>query len=505
MMTWKLKIKLNKLKKKNKLANKVCDILYYKRYKKSNDSDIVEYDLKSFSDGEEVSNFILQYYDKKGKFTDDERSLRLYYGSLYNTNKIIKEWHIKNLSLYIELRNEVIKAQLYDITMLETIFYAVFNVFNKEKDIAAAAAKAAEEAANAANIDEEDEASEEAKAAKAAAKASDEAANAANAAELALIKALLDLIKAIRNGFITNYEKIKFIDDDNKALADILYQNLLKIKKIALKLNKLIEEEIVNKPELKLNEKNRGTLNKSNENILKIISEIDDTITTLLSQIKKDLEMQDRDDDKADEMELDEAEEAKEAEEAQLIKNIEHFLSIINIELKVLNPLKQLDIFKEACKFYNKGFTGKEQIELDKAKKEQEEELNAKGKKSTKLVLKCRKLQEKYKKMVAAEKKIIKFEKNEIFREDNIGEYPNKNDSFRIFMKEKMEYLNILFEILCNNKNISSLIKSLKTLKKEEDKTDLEIYLDFGSENILDKDSGTFVDNSYMDPPSTNS
>jgi hypothetical protein len=72
-------------------------------------------------------------------------------------------------------------------------------------------------------------------------------------------------------------------------------------------------------------------------------------------------------------------------------------------------------------------------------------------------------------------------------------------------MKEKMEYLNILFEILCNNKNISSLIKSLKTLKKEEDKTDLEIYLDFGSENILDKDSGTFVDNSYMDPPSTNS
>jgi len=60
-------------------------------------------------------------------------------------------------------------------------------------------------------------------------------------------------------------------------------------------------------------------------------------------------------------------------------------------------------------------------------------------------------------------------------------------------MKEKMEYLNILFEILCNNKNISSLIKSLK---KEDDITDLGIYLDFGSENILDKDSGTFVDNS---------
>ena len=58
----------------------------------------------------------------KDNFTDDERSLRLYYGSLYNTNKIIKEWHIKNLSLYIELRNKVIKAQLYDITMLETYF-----------------------------------------------------------------------------------------------------------------------------------------------------------------------------------------------------------------------------------------------------------------------------------------------------------------------------------------------------------------------------------------------
>jgi hypothetical protein len=60
-------------------------------------------------------------------------------------------------------------------------------------------------------------------------------------------------------------------------------------------------------------------------------------------------------------------------------------------------------------------------------------------------------------------------------------------------MKEKMEYLNILFEILCNNKNISSLIKSLK---KDNDKTDLEIYLDFDSENILAEDSDTFVDKS---------
>ena len=108
------------------------------------------------------------------------------------------------------------------------------------------------------------------------------------------------------------------------------------------------------------------------------------------------------------------------------------------------------------------------------------------------IVLKCKKLQEKKKKMDAAIKKKDRFEKFEIFK-DNATEYPNKNDSFIIFMKEKMEYLNILFEILCNNKNISSLIKSLK---KEGDEKGLEIYLGFDSENILDKDSGTFVDNS---------
>ena len=189
---------------------------------------------------------------------------------------------------------------------------------------------------------------------------------------------------------------------------------------------------------------------------------------------------------------------AKAEAEAQLIKNIEHFLPIISIELKILNPLKQLDIFKEACKFYNKGFTRKEEEELAKAKQDADDAAKKKGK-TPKLVLKCKKLQEKKKKMDAAIKKKKRFEEFEIFK-DNAAVYPNKNDSFIIFMKEKMEYLNILFEILCNNKNISSLIKSLssliKPIKKEDDDKTTDLYLGFDSENILDKDSGTFVDNS---------
>ena len=458
----KIRKKIDEIKlKKNKLADKVCDILYLKRYKKSNDdSDFVEYDLESFSDSEAVSNFISQYYNKKDNFTDDERSLRLYYGSLYNTNKIIKEWHIKNLSLYIELRNKVIKAQLYDITMLETIFYAVFNVYNKNKDIAA------------------------------------EAVN----------KALFDLINAIKKGLITNHEKASL--HDNKAFFDILYQNLLEIKKIVLKLEKLenIQEGILAEIKSLISYNDKILLPKllerdhdaKKEQYQKEGEDKMDLEEAAAAKAAEDLIMQEA-------AEAAEAGEVKEAEkeEAKLIENIEDFLSIINIELKVLNPLKQLDIFKEACKFYNKGFTEKEEADLNAAKEKAKD--NAKGKgKGSKLELRSKKLEEKVKKMNAAKKKIERFEKFEIFK-DNIGEYPNKNDSFRIFMKEKMEYLNILFEILCNNKNISSLIKSLKTLKKEEDKTDLGMYLDFGSENILDKDSGTFVDNSYMDPPSTNS
>ena len=62
----KIRKKIDEIKlKKNKLADKVCDILYLKRYKKSNDdSDFVEYDLESFSDNEAVSNFISQYYNE---------------------------------------------------------------------------------------------------------------------------------------------------------------------------------------------------------------------------------------------------------------------------------------------------------------------------------------------------------------------------------------------------------------------------------------------------------
>ena len=151
-------------------------------------------------------------------------------------------------------------------------------------------------------------------------------------------------------------------------------------------------------------------------------------------------------------------------------------------------------------KFYNKGFTKKEKGELEAAEKAAAEKAAKNKGKSQKVDIKCKKLQEKHKKMLAAKKKIDRLEKFEIFK-DGAAEYPNKNESFRIFMKEKMEYLNILFEILCNNNNISSLIKSLKN--EEDDETNLK-YLAFGSENILGKDSGTFVDISYMDPPSTN-
>jgi len=161
------------------------------------------------------------------------------------------------------------------------------------------------------------------------------------------------------------------------------------------------------------------------------------------------------------------------------------------MELKILNPLKQLDIFKQTYKFHNKGFTKKELTELETAEIVAKEA--AKNGKCPKLVLKCKKLQEKKKKMDAAKKKIDRLEKFEIFK-DNAAKYPKKNESFIIFMNEKMEYLNILFEILCNNKNISSLIKSLK--KEEDNKADLKIYLDFDSENILDENSGTFVDSS---------
>ena len=146
-------------------------------------------------------------------------------------------------------------------------------------------------------------------------------------------------------------------------------------------------------------------------------------------------------------------------------------------------------------KFYNKGFTKKEKGELEAAEKAAAEKAAKNKGKSQKVDIKCKKLQEKHKKMLAAKKKIDRLEKFEIFKDD-AAVYPNKNESFRIFMKEKMEYLIILFEILCNNNNISSLIKSLKN---EDDETNLK-YLAFGSENILGKDSGTFVDISDLHP-----
>ena len=275
----------------------------------------------------------------------------MYYGSLYNTNKIIKEWHIKNLSLYIELRNKVIKAQLYDITMLETIFYAVFNVYNKNKDIAA------------------------------------EAVN----------KALFDLINAIKKGLITNHEKASL--HDNKAFFDILYQNLLEIKKIVLKLEKLenIQEGILAEIKSLISYNDKILLPKllerdhdaKKEQYQKEGEDKMDLEEAAAAKAAEDLIMQEA-------AEAAEAGEVKEAEkeEAKLIENIEDFLSIINIELKVLNPLKQLDIFKEACKFYNKGFTEKEEADLNAAKEKAKD--NAKGKgKGSKLELRSKKLKKK--------------------------------------------------------------------------------------------------------------
>ena len=443
----------NVIKSKNKLAGKVCDILHNMKLKKPIAApDYVEYDLEPFEHSDEVSKFISQYDEPK---TYEEKSVRLYYGSLYNTDKIIKEWHIKNLSLYIELRNKVIKTRLYDITMLETIFDAVFNVFNENNVIA----------------------------------------------KEALNKALLDLINAIKEGLITNYIKTRL--SDNKAFADILYQTLLEIKKIALKLEKkrksIPEDKLDKNTDEKLDEMRkikRYIELRMSEEFPKLFEEDQEMEEADKAELKSNLI------EEARKIEVEETEAAAEAKaeaeaaaeakaeaktEEQLINNIDYFLPIISIELKILNPLKQLDIFKEAWKFYNKGFTKKETAELDTAKKAAAEK---KGK-CPKLDFKCKKLQEKHKKMDAAEKKIKRFEKFEIFKDDPV-EYPNKNESFIIFMKEKMEYLNILFEILCNNKNISSLIKSLKN-DEVDDKTNLK-YLAFGSEKILDKDSGTFVD-----------
>ena len=482
--------------KKNKLADKVCDILLHnmKNKKPIAALDYVKYDLASFSDSAVVSNFISYYQTKKDDYTAGERSLRLYYGSLYHTNKIMKEWHIKNLSLYIELRNKVIKTRLYDITMLETIFDAVFNVFNENKVIA----------------------------------------------KEALNKALLDLINAIKEGLITNY--IKPLLSDNKASADILYQNLLEIKKIALKLEKKLKRitivdtntaekldemrKIKRYIELHMSDdfqqlfKDAEAEAKAKAAAAAGIDEVDDegegdlmeaeaTEATeaaakaeaeaeLIKNLKSNLLASVAANKLTAEAAAAEAEaeaeaaaaaKATEATEAELIKNIEYFLYCIDIELKVLNPLKQIDIFKDALKFYNKGFTKKEKGELEAAEKAAAEKAAKNKGKSQKVDIKCNKLQEKHKKMLAAKKKIDRLEKFEIFK-DGAAEYPNKNESFRIFMKEKMEYLNILFEILCNNNNISSLIKSLKN---EDDETNLK-YLAFGSENILGKDSGTFVD-----------
>ena len=485
------------IKSKNKLACKVYDILLHRKSKQPiAELDYVEYDLEPFKYSDTVSNFISQYHRNNGEYS--EKSVKLYYGSLYNTDKIIKEWHIKNLSLYIELRNEVIKTRLYDITMLETIFDAAFNVFNEKA-----------------------------------------------AAKEALNKASLDLINAIKEGLITNY--IKTRSRYNKAFVDISYQTFLEIKKIALKLEKKlnsIQDNLDEKTKNKLTDmtKTKRYIERhiidDDDNMEVVVAaeeateaaaeeaateaakkEADELIKKLESYLSKDkekmeteeaAEKMEAEEEAAEKMEAEEeaaektaaetaeaaekaAEEAKKKEEEALIKNIEYFLYIINVELKILNPLKQLDIFKEACKFYNKGFTKKEENELNTvaAAAAAAADVTKKGK-PPKLILKNKKLQEKKKKMDAAKKKIERFKKFEIFK-DNTVEYPNKNDSFIIFMKEKMEYLNILFEILCNNKNISSLIKSLK---KDNDKTDLEIYLDFDSENILAEDSDTFVDKS---------
>ena len=485
--------------KKNKLADKVCDILLHnmKNKKPIAALDYVKYDLASFSDSAVVSNFISYYQTKKDDYTAGERSLRLYYGSLYHTNKIMKEWHIKNLSLYIELRNKVIKTRLYDITMLETIFDAVFNVFNENKVIA----------------------------------------------KEALNKALLDLINAIKEGLITNY--IKPLLSDNKAFADILYQNLLEIKKIALKLEKKLKritivdtntaEKLDEMRKIKryielhmsddfqqlfkdadaeaeakakaaaaagideVDDEGEGDLMEAEateateaaakaEAEAELIKNLKSNLLASVAANKLTAEAAGAAEAEA-EAEAAAAAKATEATEAELIKNIEYFLYCIDIELKVLNPLKQIDIFKDALKFYNKGFTKKEKGELEAAEKAAAEKAAKNKGKSQKVDIKCNKLQEKHKKMLAAKKKIDRLEKFEIFK-DGAAEYPNKNESFRIFMKEKMEYLNILFEILCNNNNISSLIKSLKN---EDDETNLK-YLAFGSENILGKDSGTFVD-----------
>jgi len=422
--------KIEAIKQKNKLAGKVCDILYHTKYKKTKNPianlDYVVYDVDTLNDNKEVSEFMSNYITKTYK--DNQRSVKLYYGSLYNTNKIIKEWHIKNLSLYIELRNEVIKARLYDITMLETIFYAVFNVFNVfKKETKKEIAEIAKKAFNDALSD--------------------------------LINALSDLINAI----------IEDLNKKMKDIPDILYQNFLEIKKIGLKLRNLIQKEGIS-----ISEPLNSKIEIMNKMIEKFPKPSDGGVHMIVTEETKEVD---------GDSHMGEADGEADGEEAQLIKNIEHFLSIINIELKVLNPLKQLDIFKEACKIYDKNLTEKEKNELYKANQNKGDKI---------LQDKVKKLKEKEKKINAARKKIDRFKKFEIFKDD-IDEYPNKNDLFRIFMKEKMEYLNILFEILCNNKNISSLIKSLK---KEDDITDLGIYLDFGSENILDKDSGTFVDNS---------